>query len=161
MCAPIPKGKWAWRYNKCIRCETKKIKHKGNGYCLRCYDYIRNQTPKGKIRRTKAKIKWYLKFRKNPNYKEIVNKHSEKWRLDEKTGYKLYLQKTSIKGKFKRFLNRKRLLKRDLGGVEFICQGCEKKCKIISPIKPKEIVNKIYELKMFKKIVIKNCKKQG
>lgn len=66
--------KWSRKYIKCIRCGRVKIKHKGNGLCIRCFDSDRHKTPKSRIvqKRTRNKYRqmirerqrrWYLKVR--------------------------------------------------------------------------------------------------
>lgn len=47
------KGRWAYHYNKCIKCETTKIRHFAKGLCGRCYD--------GKRRMDGCFKEWYIK----------------------------------------------------------------------------------------------------
>ncbi len=157
MCAPVPKGRWAWKYDKCIICDTRKIRHKGRGLCVHCWDRRRGQNPRRKERQKRRHEKFYLKVKGTPEYRESCRLKVKRWREDENSGYKLFLQKVYLRNKFKRFLNRKRPLKRDLGGVKIRCEGCEKECLITTPIKPGKLNGKIQELQLFKKVLIENC----
>lgn len=78
MCAPIPKGKWAWKYDKCINCSTKKIKHKGRGLCLHCWDKERDKKPRRQIIKKQSHDRWYYKVKGTPEYINYVNETAKK-----------------------------------------------------------------------------------
>jgi hypothetical protein len=40
MSAPVPIGKWAWKYDKCVICKTTDYRHEGKGKCIRCYERL-------------------------------------------------------------------------------------------------------------------------
>lgn len=162
MCAPIPKGKWAWKYNSCIKCGTKKIKHKGRGLCLHCWDKERSRNLKRKEDVKKSQAEWYLRIKNNP---ELLKQHREncrleaiKWRKNPESTYPIFLKNRYKVLKFRRFLNpKKRIVKRDKGGIKFRCNGCNKHCLITSPIKQIKTGMNMSDLRLFEKVVIHQC----
>lgn len=84
----IYKEKWSLKYDKCKLCGSVKNRHKGNGYCIKCFFktkkskdrykayYLKNR--KGILRRNK---KW---VNKNSYWKEFYwrNKSSLKYKKD-------------------------------------------------------------------------------
>ena len=159
MSAPVPKGRWSWKYNKCVKCGTKTIKHRGKGFCTACYERKRLKNSEIKKRKKAYHDKWYSKIKGTKKRIEYCKLKSKEWVLDENSGYKLYLRRTALRGRFKRFINRKEILKRDLGGIKFRCNGCSKNCLITSPIKELK-KHKMYEFDLFKEVLIKTCKKK-
>ena len=43
----LPKEEWSKNYECCIKCGTKNKKHAGNGYCSKCYMYVRTVEKRG------------------------------------------------------------------------------------------------------------------
>lgn len=37
----LPQNQWSKNYERCIKCSTTDKKHAGNGYCTKCYMYLR------------------------------------------------------------------------------------------------------------------------
>lgn len=52
--------KWSRKYLCCVRCKTTKIKYKGNGLCVSCYDSDRKKNPKSR----EAQVRYRNKHRK-------------------------------------------------------------------------------------------------
>ena len=159
MCAPIPKGKWAWKYDRCVGCKTKKIKHKGRGLCLHCFDRERDKKPERKAQVRASHKRFHKRFKARPNYKEIQNKHAEEWRKNPESGYQVFQNRQYRKLKFKRnaqniILGKGRQLKRNQG-IKIICKGCPRDCQIVSPIK--DPFHRINDLKLFKQELVKVC----
>lgn len=165
MSAPIPQHKWSWKFDECIICgtteKTGKHKHKGRGLCLSCWDKKRGRKPNRKVTRKKAYNKWYEKVKGTEKYKEDANIQAKHYRETSKA-YRAYLKKNYIRLKFRRIIlnrqnNKGRLLKRNEGGIQFRCNGCEKNCLLQSPIKAKGEID-MRSLKIFKEEQIKICK---
>ena len=47
-------NKWALKFNKCKKCGTTEIRHKGNGLCLHCWDKKRDKKKKRKQQKLEA-----------------------------------------------------------------------------------------------------------
>jgi len=152
----VYKRKWALKYDRCIRCGTKKIKHGGKGLCRYCCHRKWRQGTKGKELQKISREKWYSSVKGTKKYRKYNKIKFEEWK--KTTGYRLWNQRWLTIRKFERFIERKEMLKRDLGGIKFRCSGCDKKCLIISPIKELK-KHKMYEFDLFKEVLIKNCKK--
>ena len=130
-------GKWAWRFDKCLWCETSKkswnTRHKGNGLCINCFDKKRAQSEKRKLQKKRAGRKFYDKSLSNP---ETAKKLKEKnkqfvYNFTKSERYrKHYLPLMYLRGIFKRFLKRKRNLKRQ-NGIEIIIDGQKVKTPIV------------------------------
>lgn len=43
----LPEGAWSKNYEHCIKCGTTERNHAGNGYCTKCYTYIRTVEKRG------------------------------------------------------------------------------------------------------------------
>lgn len=172
MPAPIPPNKWSWKYNRCMWCGTKSKKgghlHKGKGLCLNCYDKKRAEEPRRKKIRKKANNKYYIKNKDTEEYK-IKNKNSITKYYNSDT-YRKFLKKKYVILSFQRIIlnqatNAGRILKRNQG-LKVICDGCERHCIFISPIKPPTTVESennttIRDIEIFKKQIIKLCKKNN
>jgi hypothetical protein len=66
----LRKKKWSLRYDKCISCKETKRKHRGRGFCVRCYDRIMyNTNPNYKKRLTISSLKWYNKVKDDKDFK--------------------------------------------------------------------------------------------
>ena len=92
------------------------------------------------------------KHRENSRLKAI------EWRHNPESSYNIFLKNRYRVLKFRRFLNpQKRILKRDRGGIQFRCDGCDKHCLIISPIKEIKTGIGMSDLRLFEKIVIHQC----
>lgn len=50
--------KWARKHNKCIRCGGVRVKHKGNGLCIKCFDSDRKKNPNSRISQAKSRDKY-------------------------------------------------------------------------------------------------------
>jgi len=161
MCAPIPPGKWAWKYDQCIRCSTKEKRHKGRGLCISCWDKKRSNNPK---RQAYAKVnhdKWYAKVKGTPEYIDYVNKRAEEWR-NFSPQYRIFLKKQYKRLKFRRIavnqvFKKGRVLKRNQG-LQYRCDICPNHL-ITSPISPQDVNYKVGELELFKKEMRKLCLK--
>lgn len=64
---------WSRKYEKCIKCGTTEIKHKGRGYCLHCHDKLRAKKPHRIALRRKIAREWGRRNREN------TDKHHEVW----------------------------------------------------------------------------------
>ena len=104
MSAPIPKGKWSWKHDKCLACETTKIKHKGNGLCLHCFDKKRAENPKRKQQLKNQLLKWWLKVRETEKYKKYQNDNAKNWNKKNPLLHKRNFQKRNLKQKMKKFI---------------------------------------------------------
>ncbi len=188
MCAPIPEGKWAWKYNACIECGTTGIKHKGRGLCLRCFDKDRNKKPARELQQRKNSRryiekhkhteefkessrkrarKYWQKNKDNPEYREKIRRqqreshHRLKDTPERKAAIKVWQRRRYLRTYYGKFLDgNKFYLKKYRGGLIIACEGCDKHCRIASPIKipTHGKFNQMNELKLFKKLVIKRCK---
>jgi hypothetical protein len=158
MCAPIPKGKWSWKFDKCVRCGTTKIKHKGRGLCLKCFDKDRDKNDRRRQVKKKAHNKWYLKVKDTPDYKKYSVDRAKIWR-DNSQAYPVFLKREQMKLKFRRFIKNRKDGKgytKHKEGIEYICNGCVKHCKVRSCVKPVTSYM-IRELEYFKREQIKMC----
>ena len=168
MCAPIPKNKWSWKYDRCVECGTtgKKGKHihKGRGLCNSCWDKERAKNPKMIAYSLVNRRKWQKKFKELPNYKELQNLHQKEWRTKYPKHYKALWHRVNLKLKFARFIKSpvQHKYKKYQNTLKFICEDCGE--MIQTCILPKkgnsEIINQrvIRELKLFKKVHKKFCK---
>ena len=185
--AKISQGKWACEWSACKECGTTAIKHKGRGLCLRCFDKDRDKNPNRKAVKLKAsrkyckKNKYNIKFREKNNarqkewkkekykkdleYREKVNarnrvyKEEVKHILKYKKTHLLNNRKQREKQQFIKFINGEKKNKWK-AGLTYICNGCNKQCKIISPVQFKNVKHELEILKRFKKVFINNCKKK-
>ena len=167
---PIPKGKWSWRFDRCINCGTTCVKgkhrHKGRGLCLSCWEKERNNSAKRRETKRKAQNKYYNKVKGTEEYKKYRREITKLWQQSSPR-YKAFLHKQYLRLKYKRIINNwkngtGRDLKRIKGGLQFRCDGCSKNCLITSPIKPDkqtgvETEKAMRELKIFKQVYIKLC----
>ena len=187
---PQNKWSWkASRCKGCgTRSKKGRNQHKGNGLCFRCYDKERLKNPirrenvqnAGKRFYDKNKHKdWFKKAnceatkkyndrnKDNPEFIEQRKKTHNDYYHKIKNNY-WFKRMMSVHGKrqrqkkyFKEFINgNPKYLKKYQGGIKYRCEGCEKNCLITSPIKPKQLSNKIEELKRFKKLVIEICQRR-
>lgn len=105
MCAPIPKGKWAWKYEKCLSCETTKIKHKGRGLCARCNDKERAKNPKRKEQLKNQHDRWYSRVKGTKEYKKYSRERVKIWQDKiNPRAHRRNWQKRNLKKSFKNFL---------------------------------------------------------
>lgn len=152
-------GKWANKYDRCINCHTKRIRHEANGLCINCYDKKRYELNKNcRVIKNRNAKKSYFKNKGTSEFKKKRIVLAKKWRLTNK--YKKLLIRLYLIRKYKKFINPKRFLKRNLGGIKYNCDGCNKKCLTVTPFKKNDLIkiNGIKNLKLFKKLVIKYCK---
>jgi len=81
-----PNNLWSFLSDKCIECGTVKVKHKGHGLCVNCYNRKWDKTPQGrelyklkitsperKIKRSTRQHKYYLE------HKEKAFLSAKKW----------------------------------------------------------------------------------
>jgi len=62
--------KWSREYDKCQNCGTTNVKHKGNGFCSKCWEnLVRNKTSKRK--------KWQKQYRENNM--DRIRKNNDKY----------------------------------------------------------------------------------
>ncbi|MBI5573502.1 MAG: hypothetical protein HY919_02980 [Elusimicrobia bacterium] len=164
MSAPIPSKFWSWKHSCCVKCGTTKkcdqYRHKGNGLCRSCYDKKRAENPKRKLQLKNQLKKWWTKVKNTEKFKNYCAEKIKKWQKNNPIKYKRNYQKAHLKVKIKKFLDGK--MKRDLRGIVFVCDGCEKACRVKSCITlPVRSNMKIDEtensLKIFKEILIKRC----
>ena len=188
MCAPIPEGKWAWKYNACIECKTTEIKHKGRGLCLRCWDKERSKKPARKLvklkasRRFRERNKWkeeykkrtaeiqrkfYQKNKDNPEFRERIRQYNRKSYnklkdTPEKKAKMLTWQRHNyLRVYYRKFLQGDEFyLKKYQGGIKIACEGCSKHCHIVSPVEIGKGKANMDKLQLFKKLVIKECNKK-
>lgn len=164
MSAPVPQGKWSWKYKYCFHCGTTKVKHKGWGLCLNCHDKLRAQTPKRKanvlkthrafVKRNKWKDsfkknscersrRYYQKNKDNPEFMEKLRKSNlESYYRLKGTPKRIHQQRvwqrrSRLKQYYKEFIKGNSFyLKKFKDGLQFRCDGCLKNCLITSPVKP-------------------------
>lgn len=117
MCAPIPKGKWSWKHEKCLSCGTKKTKHKGNGLCLNCHDKKRALKPHRREQLKRQHDRWYARVKDTEEHREYQRVRCAKWQNEiNPEAHKRNWQRRNLKKIFERFLlNKRRKLKRDNG----------------------------------------------
>lgn len=61
---------WSRKYDKCVHCGEVKIKHKGYGLCVQCWEkQIRDKTPKRK--------QWQKTYREN--HMERIRKNNDRY----------------------------------------------------------------------------------
>lgn len=161
MTAPVPKGKWAWKYDCCSWCgsvaKNGRGRHKARGLCLRCFDKKRGEKPKRKLNKREAGKRWRVRFKNNPNYKDIVNQKAREYRTT--LGYRKSLKKAQVRNKFIYYLKKgKRFnIKRWKNGLEILIDGK----RVKTPIKPPSANDRartettINEIETFKKVYAK------
>lgn len=178
MSAPIPKGKWSWKYKYCFHCGTTKIKHKGWGLCLNCFDQLRAQESKGKANRLRSsrkytkRNKWkdsfkqshsekskkyYHKNKHNPEFRKKIRKQNLEsyYRLkdtpEREHKQRVWQKNNYLRTYYKDFINKNPFyLRKYAGGIQFRCDGCNKNCLITSPVKPNTHTNSENENYMVK-----------
>jgi hypothetical protein len=156
MAPPVPKGKWAWKYDRCIRCRRKDRRHEGRGLCESCYAANRNRSPKRKIVTKKARLKWWATHGSTPEY----NAYQRNWRKTS-PNYRTQRERDVIKIRMRRaalteFSGKGNQL-RKYQGVQYRCPVCPDHI-IRSPIKPQELEVDIYAFEVFKKAMEKLCR---
>ena len=135
MCAPIPKNKWAWKFDKCVKCETKKkfgkYIHKGRGLCMACHDKERAKNPKRAENLKRQKQRYYERFLKLPNYKELQAKRQKEWQLKYANHYKALWHRNGLKLKFIRFIKSsvQHKYKKYKKSLSYYCEDCQKNIK--------------------------------
>jgi len=70
----LKNGKWARKYDKCIKCWEIDFKHHWKWICTCCYDKKRSKTTARKIKTAEYKKKYAV------NHPEIVEKCKEWWK---------------------------------------------------------------------------------
>lgn len=150
---PIPKGRWSWEYERCLWCGTSKTgTHKGRGLCFSCFDKKRLQNPKRQESVKKIKERYYLKHKSDPEFMRASCERAIQWQKTERYRNN-YLPRVYLRGKFKRFLLRKRKLRRD-EGIEILIDGQRVKTPI-HPAPATETDNTPYQIEIFKQIYLK------
>ena len=107
------KLRWSYKYDFCQICYTCNSKHKGNWFCTKCYDRLRNKKKSRKEQQKKSSnkyhiknykhtfnIKWYKgkikRILEEDKYKEMRKKAYNKW-YDKEKYIKNILKEWSIK----------------------------------------------------------------
>lgn len=98
------KNEWSWRSKMCLNCETTKIKHKGNGLCLRCSDKKRAENPERKKQLKKNQEKWYKKVKGTPEYKKLCLESVKKWQATNPRAHKRNWQTRNLRNGVRKFL---------------------------------------------------------
>lgn len=108
MCAPIPKGKWSWKFDRCINCGTTSTKgkhrHKGRGLCHSCWDKERDNSAKRQEIKKKAHDKWYVKVKDTAEYKQYCRVRVKLWHTNAPK-YRIWLKKRNLKSMLKEIKN--------------------------------------------------------
>lgn len=184
---PKNKWSWkASRCKGCgTRSKKGRNRHKGNGLCFRCFDKKRLENPKRKENVRNAGLRFFEKNKNKDWFKKANYEATKKYNDKNKDNPEFIKHRRKIKNEyydkikneywfkkmilvsqkkfrqkkyFREFINKNpKYLKKYQGGVQYRCEGCDKNCLITSPIKPKELNNKIEELNRFRKIVIEMC----
>ncbi len=155
MCAPIPKNKWAWKYDECVKCGTTKKtgKHiyKGRGLCHSCWDKERGKTEKRKATQKKSHDKWWNKVKGTSEQKEKANKKMREWQEKNPNTHKANWKKRNLRKRFRKYISGKlRVDKNTKNGISFKCEKCNK--IITTPISAEAKNTMIRELEIFKKV---------
>lgn len=81
-----PPNKWSLTHNECIECGTTKIKYKGHGLCINCYNRKWDKTPQGrelynlKLTSPEERTKRYLRqHRYYLEHKENAYASAKRW----------------------------------------------------------------------------------
>lgn len=108
MCAPIHKGCWSWKYQRCIKCNTTKTKHKGKGMCMKCFDKNRALKPKRKQQLKNQHDRWYERVKGTPEYKKYCREHVKEWQqIISPIKHKRNWEKRNLRLKFQKFIQGK------------------------------------------------------
>lgn len=156
MCAPIPQGKWSWKFDRCVECKTTKVKHKGRGLCLKCHDKQRDFSHKRKIQKKNNHNRWYNKVKKTSEYITYTNNRAAQWRKTK--AYKSFLKRRYKVLKYRRIIlnqinNSGRILKRNKG-IKIAIDGKI----IVTPFQ--DLEHEINELTRFKNEYYFLCQKK-
>ena len=157
MCAPVPKDKWSWKFNECIKCGTQKkigkYIHKGLGLCLSCWDKKRGERLERKATKKKAHKKWYRKVKKTEGYKEYSRNKVYEWQKSQPLLHKKNWTNRNWRKRFEKFiLGKAREAKRTKKGLTYFCETCNKEIKTPIKISTLERSTMMRELKVFKKV---------
>lgn len=132
----------------CKKCGTKKIRHKGGGLCVKCYDKSRAKQTKRKAQLKKNHDKWYAKVKGTPEYVEYTNARALEW-SHTSAGH----------GAHYRAYQKKRLINhlavehpRKKGYITIICSCCLQEC--VAPFYESDLPNKEPWLMMYRKMLI-------
>lgn len=155
MCAPIPKNKWSWKFDKCVRCGKSEKRgrhiHKGGGLCLSCWDKKRSLNPIRKAYSYVNRKKYQEKFKKLPNYKNIVNEKMRLWQQENPLKHKAAWKRRNLRKRFKKFiLGKLRIDKNTKNGLIYFCDDCNNYIK--TPIKEMEEGKQSTQLGRFQKV---------
>lgn len=146
---------WAPRkkLDKCIKCELKRFRHKGNGLCVSCWDKKRAESPKRKEQLKKQLDRWYNKVKNSKEYQEYNRSRGIEWRKTSRA-YQNFLKRQYIKWSYKRFL-KTRYHNHWKDGVEIIVDGKRIQTPVKSPIKQGDKEEAEFSLRMniFKELI--------
>ena len=157
MSAPVPKDKWSWKFDKCIKCGTQKkigkYIHKGLGLCFSCWDKQRDIKPERQAVKKKAHDKWYRKVRGTKKYRESQRIRVAEWQKSQSLLHKKNWTNKNWRERFEKFiLGKLREDKNTKNGVTYFCEICNKEIKTPIKISTLEKSTMMRELKVFKEV---------
>lgn len=143
--------KWAKKYDQCIDCETKNLKHYGGGLCRKCYAIKRNYNPRTKQIVKDYKNKYYQNHKTDEVFKQknkIAVKKYEKTAKNKKR-----LKEKFLKIRFENFIKGKV----NKNGIEIVIDGT----RVRTPIEAPRAVNSdkdrtVYNVELFKQVYRKH-----
>ncbi len=141
--------RWAKNFDKCKRCNTKKYKHKGHGFCTKChYEWRYYKDNKLKNLLIKSAKKYYLKNKNNPEWIKRHTESAKRYQANKPEHSKIKHQRTK---NFKRYVLEDR--EHTGNGLEIVCPNCGEKVK--SQIKVDNLKNNVKSIRLFTEMLKK------
>lgn len=145
--------KWSRKYDKCINCFETKVRHKGKGLCVHCFDKKRAKSPKRKAQLKAQQERYYKKHKDTEEYKQKVKERSQKWYNTAE--YKRNIREVQMPyNRVRYFLLKQKKFDKRHNGVEIIIEGKKVKTNIkpLTMHSEKDDARFMRELQIFKKV---------